>query len=202
MCCCLKLPDIFSLLSSTGFNRKMCRTTSWQHYKLCLLPPLLPDDLSHSIPALCFAASLSPPQCRYQHSRQPSHTCCCLETLPKFPRYFTNLSVVVMCRSPVPTPVPVPAQPPNVPLPVNPVTALCDANEDLVVFTASTALRCALPNQGAKVGRLAANTQTAADKYALYIGVQCYDMGCEVQAPQVRQDISTPFRSDPFRCLF
>jgi hypothetical protein len=68
---------------------------------------------------------------------------------------------------------------------VNPVTALCDASEDLVVFTASTALRCALPNQGAKVGRLAANTQTAANKYALYVGVECYDMGCEVQAPQV-----------------
>jgi hypothetical protein len=65
------------------------------------------------------------------------------------------------------------------------VTALCDANEDLMVFTASTALRCQTANQGAKVGRLLANTQTAAAKYALYIGTECYDMGCEPQAPQV-----------------
>lgn len=104
------------------------------------------------------------------------------------------------CTSrPVPTPAPVPAQPPAVPLPVNPVTALCDANEDLVVFTASTALRCAIGSQGAKVGRLLANTNSAAVKYAMYVGTECYDMGCEAPAPQVRLGVWLGFKTMGFQ---
>lgn len=69
----------------------------------------------------------------------------------------------------------VPGAPPGT---MTDVTAICDLDQDLLVFSASSSLKCVFDRVGTQVGRVHIPVGTN-NRFAQYAGVQCYDLGCQ-----------------------
>lgn len=56
------------------------------------------------------------------------------------------------------------------------VAAICDVNQDLMVFTSSSSLRCVFDYAGAPTGRV---VTSGSSRFAQYANVLCFDLGCQ-----------------------